>query len=68
MWDRYSDYLVNFRDETFRDMVYDYIGKEDTPRSLLFQMDMMRRVGFQDAVVLHKNICYAAFGAVKPMV
>jgi len=28
----------------------------------------MRKVGFIDAVVLHKNICYAAFGAVKPKV
>jgi tRNA (cmo5U34)-methyltransferase len=66
MWRRYGDYLVDFKNMAFRDLVYGYIIQEDTPRSLLFQVDMMRRVGFVDAVVLHKNICYAAFGVVKP--
>jgi tRNA (cmo5U34)-methyltransferase len=66
MWKRYGDYLVEFKDEEFREFVYGYIDKEDTPRSLLFQVDMMRKAGFTDPVVLHKNICYAAFGAVKP--
>ena len=65
MWDRYGEYLVDFKDEAFRDLVYGYIIQEDTPRPLLFQVDMMRKVGFVDAVVLHKNICYTAFGAVK---
>jgi tRNA (cmo5U34)-methyltransferase len=68
MWERYGEYLVDFKDEAFRDMVYSYIIQEDTPRPLLYQVDMMRKVGFVDAVVLHKNICYAAFGAVKPKV
>ena len=66
MWKRYGDYLVDFKDEEFKEFVYGYIAKEDTPRSLLFQVDMMRKAGFTDPVVLHKNICYAAFGAVKP--
>lgn len=68
MWERYGEYLVEFKDESFRDLVYGYIIQEDTPRPLLFQVDMLRRVGFVDAVVLHKNICYAAFGTVKPRV
>ena len=66
MWKRYGEYLVDFKDEEFRELVYGYIAKEDTPRSLLFQVDMMRKAGFVAPVVLHKNICYAAFGAVKP--
>ena len=66
MWSRYGEYLVDFKDEAFRDLVYGYIIQEDTPRPLFFQVDMMRKVGFVDAVVLHKNICYAAYGAVKP--
>lgn len=68
MWERYGEYLVDFKDEAFLDLVYSYIIQEDTPRPLLYQVDMMRKVGFIDAVVLHKNICYAAFGAVKPKV
>ena len=66
LWDRYGEYLVGFKNEEFREQVFGYIIQEDTPKSLLFQVDMMRRVGFVNAVVLHKNICYAAFGAVKP--
>ena len=66
MWKRYGEYLVDFKDEEFRKFVYGYIIKEDTPRSLLFQVDIMRKVGFTDPIVLHKNICYAAFGAIKP--
>ena len=67
MWDRYGEYLVDFKDEEFRELVYGYITQEDTPRPLLFQEDMMQSVGFVNPVVLHKNICYAAFGAFKPM-
>ena len=51
--------------EEFREFVYNYIEKEDTKRSLLFQVEMLRKAGFKNPVVLHKNICYAAFGAAK---
>ena len=65
MWKRYGEYLVDFKDEAFRDLTYGYIIKEDTPRPLLYQIDVMRKAGFKQATILHKNICYAAFGAVK---
>ncbi|MFH1180205.1 MAG: class I SAM-dependent methyltransferase, partial [Candidatus Bathyarchaeota archaeon] len=65
MWKRYGEYLVDFKDEAFRDLTYGYIIQEDTPRSLLYQIDVMRKVGFKQVTILHKNICYAAFGAVK---
>jgi tRNA (cmo5U34)-methyltransferase len=45
--------------------VFAYIDKEDTPRPLLFQLDLLRRVGFAQVEVLHKNVCFAAFGACK---
>jgi tRNA (cmo5U34)-methyltransferase len=41
------------------------VEREDTPRPLVFQLDLLRRVGFTDVDVLHKNGCFAAFGAVK---
>ena len=65
MWRRYGDYLVDFKDEEFRELVYGYIIKEDTPKPLLYQIDMMRKVGFAGQTILHKNLCYAAFGAIK---
>ena len=63
---RYSDYLVGLRDAAYRDEVLAYIDKEDTPRPLTFQLDLMRQVGFVDLDVLHKNVCFAAFGGRKP--
>ncbi|HEY0982981.1 class I SAM-dependent methyltransferase [Schlesneria sp.] len=65
MWHRYGDYLKGFKDEAYRDHVYAYIEQEDTPRPLMFQLDLLRQVGFQQVEILHKNSCFAAFGAVK---
>lgn len=63
--ERYGDYLTLLRDEAYRDHVFAYVEKEDTPRSLIFQFDLLRQVGFAQVEVLHKNTCFAAFGAVK---
>jgi tRNA (cmo5U34)-methyltransferase len=65
MWRRYGEYLAGFKDEAYRDHVFSYVEKEDTPRSLVFQLDLLREVGFRQVEVLHKNVCFAAFGAVK---
>lgn len=62
---RYGEYLTALKDETYRDHVFAYVEKEDTPRPLLFQLDLLRQVGFAQVEVLHKNVCFAAFGAVK---
>jgi tRNA (cmo5U34)-methyltransferase len=65
MWARYGQYLVEFKGEAFRELVFGYIEKEDTPRPLVFQLDLLREVGFQEIEILHKNNLFAAFGAVK---
>ena len=65
MWQRYGAYLAGLKDEAYRDHVFAYIEKEDTPRSLLYQLDLLREVGFSEVEILHKNGCFAAFGAMK---
>ncbi|MCA9967368.1 MAG: class I SAM-dependent methyltransferase [Anaerolineales bacterium] len=65
MWARYGDYLTSLKDEAYRDHVFAYIEKEDTPRPLLFQIDLLRRVGFREVEILHKNSNFAAFGGIK---
>jgi tRNA (cmo5U34)-methyltransferase len=65
MQQRYGDYLTRLKDESYRDHVFAYVEKEDTPRPLVFQLDMLRQVGFAQVEVLHKNVCISAFGAVK---
>ncbi len=67
MWDKYSEYLCEFRDEAYRDHVFDYIAREDSPRSLAFQLDVLERVGFRRPVILHKVGPFAAFGVIKPV-
>jgi len=65
MWARYGEYLSRLKDDAYRDRVFAYVEKEDTPRPLTFQLDLLREVGFAQVEVLHKNVCFAAFGAVK---
>lgn len=45
-----------------------YMGRyesEDTPRTLIYQLDLMKKVGFLETMVLHKHFNFAAFGAIK---
>jgi tRNA (cmo5U34)-methyltransferase len=62
---RYGDYLAQLKDEAYRDHVFAYIEKEDTPAPLLNQLNWLDKAGFSQVEILHKNSCFAAFGAVK---
>ncbi|MDB5155319.1 MAG: SAM-dependent methyltransferase, partial [Mucilaginibacter sp.] len=62
---RYSDYLDTLGGQEYRQKVLDYVAHEDTPRSVNYQMDLLKRVGFTDVEILHKNSYFAAFGAIK---
>jgi len=64
-WRRYGEYLAGLRDEAYRDHVFAYIGKEDTPRPLVWQLDRLREAGFGQVDVLHKNGPFALYGAYK---
>ncbi|MEM9645959.1 MAG: class I SAM-dependent methyltransferase [Planctomycetota bacterium] len=65
MWDRYGDYLAELGGDDYRRKVFEYIDLEDSPRPVTYQLDLMRRVGFRHVEILHKNSCFAAFGAIK---
>ena len=65
MWQRYGDYLTDLKDEAYRAYVLAYIAQEDSPRPLLFQIDLLREVGFSQVEILHKNSVFAAFGGLK---
>lgn len=66
MWTRYGEYLTSLKGVEYRDAVFAYIAKEDTPRSVAFQWDLLKAVGFQQIELLHKTSCFAAFGGCKP--
>ena len=65
MSQRYADYLESVGGAEYCRHVFDYMQVEDTPRPLVYQLDLLRAVGFSQVEVLHANGCFAAFGAIK---
>lgn len=65
MHEKYGEYLASFKDAAYRDHVFAYVAKEDTPRPLMFQLNLLTESGFAQVDILHKNVCFAAFGGVK---
>jgi len=63
--EKYGEYLTNLKDEQYRDHVFDYIEHEDTPRSLIYQLNLLTQVGFKNVDVLHKNLCFASYMGFK---
>ncbi len=64
-WERYGDYLEGLNGKEYRQKVLDYVAKEDSPRSMNYQLDLMKKVGFSKVEILHKNMCFGAFGGIK---
>ena len=64
-WERYGDYLGDIGGKEYRSKVLDYVAKEDSPRSMNYQLDLMKKVGFTSVEILHKNMCFGAFGGIK---
>tara|TARA_R110002033_G_scaffold1670_1_gene13562 strand:+ start:56 stop:763 length:708 start_codon:yes stop_codon:yes gene_type:complete len=64
-WERYGDYLEELGGKEYRKKVLDYVAKEDSPRSMNYQLDLMKKMGFSQVEILHKNMCFGAFGGIK---
>ncbi len=65
MWNRYAEILISKRGEEVKNWVFEQIEIEDTPRTLNFQVDILRNAGFKKVEILHKHATYAAFGGIK---
>lgn len=65
MWHRYGNYLESLGGPAYRDKVAAYVEKEDSPRSLPFQFEMLRQAGFSQYDVLHRNGLNACYFAMK---
>jgi tRNA (cmo5U34)-methyltransferase len=63
--DQYARHLESLGGESYRDKVLEYVEKEDSPRSLNFQLNLLKQVGFRHWEILHKNGSFAAFGGIK---
>lgn len=65
LWGKYGEYLAELKDEAYRDHVFDYVGKEDTPKPLSYQLRLLDKVGFSQAEILHKNTVFGAYVGIK---
>lgn len=65
MWDRFGDHLEGLQDAEFRQRALAKIEQTDSPRPLVYQLDLMREVGFSKVDVLHFNTCFAVYGGIK---
>ncbi len=65
MWERYAEYLTALGGPEYSERVFAYIDKEDTPRPLPWQCELLRQCGFAQVEVLHKNGPFAAFCAIR---
>lgn len=61
MWQQYGEYLTRLKGEDYRETVFAYIEKEDSPRPLNFQLELMKSSGFASSEVLHRNGVFAAY-------
>jgi tRNA (cmo5U34)-methyltransferase len=63
--EKYGEYLESQGGEKYRIHVQEYVAREDSPRSLNYQLDLMKKLGFSKTEILHKNICFAAYCGIK---
>src|SRR5438105_10800196 len=60
IWKRYQGYLKQLGGEQLVQLVATEIAQQDTPRPLLFQLNLLREAGFDEVDLLNKHLCYAA--------
>jgi tRNA (cmo5U34)-methyltransferase len=65
MWERYGKYLESLGGKEYRAKVFEYIDREDSPRSLPFQLALLKSTGFSNYDVLHRNSVFACYFGVK---
>ena len=61
--ERYGKHLATLKDEAYRDAVFAYIEREDSPEGLADQILWLRDAGFEGVDVLHALDGFAAYVA-----
>ncbi|MDR1483679.1 MAG: class I SAM-dependent methyltransferase [Planctomycetaceae bacterium] len=65
--ERYAEYLCGLQNQSYQQQVFEYIDRSDTPETLQFLTRTLTDAGFHQIDIIHKNIVFAAFVAVKPL-
>ncbi len=64
-WERFAQHLEDTGGREYRIEHLKAVEREDTPRSLSYQLGLMLSVGFRQVDILHKNACFASFCGIK---
>jgi tRNA (cmo5U34)-methyltransferase len=65
--DKFKKHLESLGGVEYSERQMACVDYEDTPRSVNYQLTLLRKVGFVNVEILHKNASFAAFGGVKPL-
>jgi len=65
--EQYANFLISLGGESYQKQLFKKIDKEDSPRPLTYQIELLKKVGFDQVELLHKHTCFAAFGGLKTM-
>ncbi len=64
--ERYKNFLYEKLGDAEAERILKSIAETDTPRSMEWQLEIMQKAGFANITVLHKNMLFGAWYAVKP--
>ena len=65
MRQRYGDYLTRLSGRSLPGIMCSLTSSKTPPPADVPNPELLRQVGFGQVEVLHKNLCFAAYGAVK---
>ncbi len=63
--ERFADHLERIGGKEFRINHLLAVAREDTPRTMTYQLELMKKVGFSQVNILHKNACFGSFCGIK---
>ncbi len=63
--ERLCAHLDSLGGRKYRERHMAAIDREDTPRGIIYQLDLMKRTGFRQVDILHKNACFCSFCGIK---
>lgn len=64
-WENYAKYLEGIGGKAFCMKTLANIAREDSPRSITYQLNLLRRVGFVNVDIIYKNLCFGIFCGTK---
>ena len=63
--ERYESFLRETLGEAEAERILRSIAESDTPSTIEYQFELLRKLGFRELGLLHKNLLFAAYYAVK---